>query len=287
MTLRHFHIFIEVVKQQSMTRASKVLLIAQPSISLAIKELEDYYQVKLFHRMKKKLELTSQGLYLYEQLLSVMTLLETTSQVLKEDQEHELKVGFSLTIGTAYLPKYLSSHEKVITQIDNSHTIINNVLNGQLDFGFIETPIKDKELIIDPIASEELIVFSNQNSHIKKHLTLEELTDYPLILRDKLSGTRAIIDHYLRMNHLEYVPIIESSNSQALIEFVRLNLGISILPSKLIPVNEFKLHVLDTELHKPFYFIVHKNRYLSPYAHDWIDAFSEYLKKEALEFKEV
>ncbi len=289
MTLRHFHIFIEVVKQQSMTKAASQLMIAQPSVSLAIKELENYYDVKLFHRMKKKLELTSQGNYLYEQLLSIMTLLETTKNVLKEEhQAHSLKIGFSLTIGTAYLPTYLKHHHhQLMTHIDNSQNIIHQVMNGSLDFGFIETPIHDKDLLVQGIASEELVVFSSKKSHLNKQLSFHDLVSYPLILRDTSSGTRAIIDYHFKNQHLFYQPIIESANSQAIIELVKEAIGISILPKKLIPHDMFMIHELDIDLHKPFYFIVHKNRYLSPYAHEWIDSFSDYLKKEASEFKAI
>ena len=52
MDLRHLQIFIQVYQEKSITKAAKKLLMAQPAVSLAIKELESHYQVSLFDRMK-------------------------------------------------------------------------------------------------------------------------------------------------------------------------------------------------------------------------------------------
>ena len=61
MTLRHLKIFVTVCETGSMTAAASQLFIAQPSISLAISEMEEYYGVKLFDRISRKLYLTDNG----------------------------------------------------------------------------------------------------------------------------------------------------------------------------------------------------------------------------------
>ena len=55
MTLRHLRIFVAVCETGSMTAAASQLFIAQPSISLAVSEMEEYYGVKLFDRISRKL----------------------------------------------------------------------------------------------------------------------------------------------------------------------------------------------------------------------------------------
>ncbi len=57
MTLRHMKIFVTVCSENSITKAAEKLNMSQPAISIAVKELEEYYGVKLFDRLSKKLYL--------------------------------------------------------------------------------------------------------------------------------------------------------------------------------------------------------------------------------------
>ncbi len=61
MTLRHMKIFVAVCEAGSITGAAKKLYLAQPAVSLAVRELEDYYGVRLFDRIAKKLYITEAG----------------------------------------------------------------------------------------------------------------------------------------------------------------------------------------------------------------------------------
>ena len=61
MSIRHLRIFITVAALQNMSAAAEKLFITQPSVSQAIKELEQYYGVRLFERLSKKLYLTESG----------------------------------------------------------------------------------------------------------------------------------------------------------------------------------------------------------------------------------
>ena len=61
MTLRHIEIFSVVCQEGSITRAAERLHISQPTVSVAIREMEEYYGVKLFDRISKKLFLTEAG----------------------------------------------------------------------------------------------------------------------------------------------------------------------------------------------------------------------------------
>ena len=61
MTLRHLRIFVEVCRTGSITKAAESLHLSQPAVSLAIRQLEDYYGILLFDRISKKLYLTESG----------------------------------------------------------------------------------------------------------------------------------------------------------------------------------------------------------------------------------
>ena len=61
MTIRHLRTFVIVFQKESITKASEILHVSQPSVSLAIQELENYYHIRLFDRIGKRLSITEQG----------------------------------------------------------------------------------------------------------------------------------------------------------------------------------------------------------------------------------
>lgn len=96
MTFRHLKIFVTVCETGSMTAAASQLFIAQPSISLAISEMEDYYGVKLFDRISRKLYLTENGRRALQYARHIIDLLDEMEQGVRDvDAMGRLKVGFN------------------------------------------------------------------------------------------------------------------------------------------------------------------------------------------------
>ena len=84
MTFRHLKIFVTVCETGSMTAAASQLFIAQPSISLAISEMEDYYGVKLFDRISRKLYLTENGRRALQYARHIIDLLDEMEQGVRD-----------------------------------------------------------------------------------------------------------------------------------------------------------------------------------------------------------
>ena len=108
MTKRHFTIFAEVCRQMSFSKAAEALNTTQPTVSLAVKELEEHYGVRLFERMNRRIYMTEAG----------RALLSTAQEVLRgfqqaEDQlrkaPYRLRVGANVTFGATRLPRVLAS----------------------------------------------------------------------------------------------------------------------------------------------------------------------------------
>ena len=76
MTLRHLRIFVAVYQERSITRAADRLHLAQPSVSLAIRELEENYKIRLFERFSRRLFITEQGEQLYDYALHIISLFD-------------------------------------------------------------------------------------------------------------------------------------------------------------------------------------------------------------------
>ena len=101
MTLRHMKIFVAVNQQKSITRASNSLHLAQPSVSLAIKELEEYYHIRLFDRLSRRIYPTENGYRFYEYALHIVSLFsEMENKIPAWDANAPLHIGSSITLGT-------------------------------------------------------------------------------------------------------------------------------------------------------------------------------------------
>ena len=118
MTLRHLRIFVAVCETGSMTAASAQMFIAQPSISLAISEMEEYYGVKLFDRISRKLYLTDNGRRALQYARHLIDLFDEMEQGIRDqDAVGQLRVGTSITIGTYLLPQYINRLKQVYPSV--------------------------------------------------------------------------------------------------------------------------------------------------------------------------
>ena len=98
-----------------MTGAANRLFTAQPSVSLAIREMEEYYGVKLFDRISKKLFLTEAGHQVLEYARHIIALFDEMEQEVRNpDMSGTLRVGASITVGTFLLPGYVKELTRLI-----------------------------------------------------------------------------------------------------------------------------------------------------------------------------
>ena len=106
MTIRHLKIFLAVAESGKMSLAAEQLFITQPSVSQAIRELEEHYQTLLFERLSKKLYITEDGKKLYvtaKQLVTQFESLEESMQ--KENRREKLRIGGTITLGSGILSR--------------------------------------------------------------------------------------------------------------------------------------------------------------------------------------
>ena len=115
MTLRHMKIFHTLCENgNNTTRAAEMLHMTQPAISLAIKELEQYYGIVLFDRIGRRLRLTEAGQHFLEYAIHISSLFDDMETELRNwDSFGILRVGASITIGSQFLPGYVKTFYEV------------------------------------------------------------------------------------------------------------------------------------------------------------------------------
>lgn len=101
MTIRHLTVFVAVAEQGSMSAAAKHLYISQPTVSQAIRELENHYNGLLFERLGKKLYLTDRGKLLLPHAREMIRQFQQLEELMQnQGQSSTLKLGSTLTVGT-------------------------------------------------------------------------------------------------------------------------------------------------------------------------------------------
>ena len=145
MTLRHLKIFSAVCRLESITLAAEEMNMAQPAVSYAIRELEGYYETKLFERMNRRLYITEAG----EQLLiyadSILAQFDEARDVLRDIQTvTKVRVGTNASYGISYLPQLIAGFKEeygqipIYTLVDNSRQIEEKLIRNDLDFGITD-----------------------------------------------------------------------------------------------------------------------------------------------------
>lgn len=289
MTLRHLRIFLTVCETGSMTGAANRLFTAQPSVSLAIREMEEYYGVKLFDRISKKLFLTDAGRQVLEYARHIIALFDEMEQEVRNpDMSGTLRVGTSITVGTFLLPRYVKEltrlypELRVEARIENSNNIEQCVLANEIDLGVIEGIAHSRYISSESFRGDRLIFVCPPGHRFagKGSVKLGELQGENFILREKGSAGREIFDGLAAAHELDIRIAWQSTSNQAIIHGVASGFGISVLPESLAAegvrrgtITEFAVEGLAME--RKFSVIYHKNKFLARGARELIRLFKE------------
>jgi len=285
MTLRHLRIFVAVCESGSVTVAGERLYIAQPSVSLAISELEDFYGLKLFDRISKRMVITESGRRFLQYAVHIVGLFDDLENEVKNyDTTGIIRIGTSITIGNclliSYIQKFKETHPNMKVQaiINNSYSIEQEILNNHIDIGLIEGEAHSTYIKSEAFMDDELVfICSTAHPFVNQgEVTIDMLKSEDFILREKGSAGREIFDGIMTASGVEIVPVWESISTQAILRAVSAGLGLSILPYLLVKEyvdrDEIRtIKIKDISLKRKFNIIYHKNKFITQSAQDFID----------------
>jgi len=282
--------FLELCQIKNYTKTAKKLHITQPTVSQHIKHLEKYYGLKLFNYSGKKLKITEAGkkLYQYTQRMSADS--REIKKILQEKNGiKNIKFGATLSIGEFVMPEILI---KAMNQnpmlnfdmlVENTQTLIRKLKKGEINFAILEGFFDKSKFGHQLFSKEEFIGVSSFHSKYCDHeLEMEDLLDSCLILREKGSGTRDILEQLLYENNLRkesFKNIIEIGNMSAIKKMVAKNKGITFM-YRAAAEKELKnnllapLKVIDFEVKREFNFVYLKD---SVFAREYLNYFKKFI----------
>jgi len=238
--LKKLRMFIEVMRQNSITKAAKALCVTQPAVSTAIRNLEEFFAVTLIDVISKKIHFTAAAHVLYKSWLDVevsMENLEREMEAFHSGTAGELRIVM-VSSGKYFIPQVIHRFLQVYPNVRFSCDIKRRDFITQA----MEKDLYDIAILTDPPHSQHLsqyilhenpLIFITHPKHPmtqKKVLTIQDLNDTPFIMRE----SSALISQVLMELFVEYDiklnTLFEMDSTEAIKQAVISGLGIALVP---------------------------------------------------------
>ncbi|MBU2708060.1 LysR family transcriptional regulator [Zooshikella marina] len=238
-TIRQLEIFLAVYEGGSITAASEMLYLTQPTVSMQIKKLAETIDMPLYEQIGRKLVFTDAGHALAttaKDVLNSFIDLETKLSDLRGLKAGTLKIAV-VTTSQYFIPHLLGPFCERYPAIDiqlkvaNRQQVIDRLSAGMDDFYVFSHLPEDIEMETIEFLPNPLVAIAPQNHPLtaKKRIHLETISDAPFLMREKGSGTRFAIEEFMKEHQIQLNLKMTIESNEAIKHAVMSGLGISIL----------------------------------------------------------
>jgi LysR family transcriptional regulator, transcriptional activator of the cysJI operon len=235
--------FVAVARRLSFTDAARVLHLSQPAVSQQVAALEIELGATLLHRTTRRVELTSAGAALLVRSEALLREFAEARRAVATSDAYvggDLLIAASLTVGSYLLPPALVELRlrhpalRARVTVENSEQVIDSLLVGKADIGFIEGDVSRAGVTFHPLREDELVLIAPPNHRFAGDGTVavRDLIEEPFVLREAGSGTRQIAEKHLRAAGVDPSSlnvVAELSSIDAIKTAVTAGLGVSII----------------------------------------------------------
>ncbi len=227
--------FLMLCKTMNYRITAEKLNMSQPSVTQHIHLLEEYYNTKLFIYDKKKLYKTDSAIILENHLASIVKNEEDLEKLMRHLNSKSIRLGATKTIGNYVINNkiidLISTNYEVTFIIDNTKSLLNKLNNNELDILLIEGLFNKNQYDFKLFKREPFVgICSPRHEFANKIISLEQIFDQNLIIREEGSGTRFIFEQELLRNNFSidsFKNINCISNFDLIKNLVKNNLGIT------------------------------------------------------------
>ncbi len=297
---RRLQVFHTVARLLSFTKAAETLHMTQPAVTFQVRQLEEYFNTRLFDRTHNRISLTEAGERVYEYADRIFDLyadMENSVREMTGEIRGALTIGASTTIAEYMLPALLGDfgarypEVTIHLRVSNSEGIVSMVENNTIDLGVVEAPVGNKNLVVEMCREDHLVAIVPPNHDLADldSVEIRRLLEYPFICREEGSGTREVINEYLENNSCEEALNIsmELGSPEAVKGAVEAGMGVSVVSRATIQ-KELKLDTLRAinlapALERPFSFVHQKQKFRLRAMEELLDFAMGYCKSHAEE----
>jgi DNA-binding transcriptional LysR family regulator len=276
---RRLQVFHTVARLLSFTKAAESLHMTQPAVTFQVRQLEEYFNTRLFDRTHNRISLTAAGQRVYEfsdRIFELYSEMENAVRDMTGEISGILVMGASTTIAEYMLPSLLGDFKKkypdvnVHLRVSNSEGVVSMVENNDIDLGVVEAPVLNKNLVVEECRKDRLVAIVSPQHALagNRQVQVRELMGDSFIVREEGSGTREVIQDYLTglgMNVADMHVTMELGSPEAIKGAVEAGMGVSIV-SEVTIHKELQLGTLvalelDPPIERPFSFVHQKQKF--------------------------
>lgn len=289
-TLNQLQIYLKVVQTLSITKAAGELHLTQPAVSIQLKNFQEQFDIPLIDVINRKIYVTDFGKEIAdaaERILAEVQSINFKMHVHKGHLTGKLKISVVSTgkyIAPYFIADFVKQHQGIELSLDvtNKAQVIASLEKNEVDFSLVS--VLPENISIDKVQlmQNKLFVVGNYDAQFNKGEYDKKIFDsIPLIYREPGSGTRYVMEKFIRKNNLPVKKKMELTSNEAVKQAVIAGLGYSIMPLigirneltnrqlQIIPVKGFPI--------KSTWFLIWlKDKKMSPVA----AAYLNYVKKE-------
>lgn len=238
-TLNQLQIFLKIVQNQSITRASEELNLTQPAVSIQLKNFQDQFEIPLTEVIGRKIHITEFGHEIAlaaENIINQVYAINYRTLTYKGLLAGKLRISVVST-GKYVMPYFLSDFMKqhpaieLVMDVTNKSQVIQTLANNEVDFALVS--ILPDELQVEQLEllQNKLYLVTDADFQIKKRAAGRNLfTQMPMIFREKGSGTRQSMEAFFEDRNIEVPRKMELTSNEAVKQAVLAGLGCSIMP---------------------------------------------------------
>ncbi|MFC1680581.1 LysR family transcriptional regulator [Pseudomonadota bacterium] len=301
---RRLQVFYTVARLLSFTKAAESLHMTQPAVTFQIRQLEEYFNTRLFDRTHNKISLTEVGEEVFsyaERIIGLYTEMDNQVRKLTGDVVGVLVIGASTTIAEYRIPTVLGefqkkySNVKLRLKVSNTVGIVHMVENNEVDVGIVEAPVYNKNLVLKTCWCDQLMVICRPDHDLAGYETvgIEHLLPYAFIGREEGSGTREVIASYFDEFSQKYSSLkasMEFGSPESVKSAVEAGLGISIISestlSKELKLGTLTAIPLNPPMKRPFSIVYQRQKFRLRAMEEFLEfteEFCEDVKEEEFE----
>jgi DNA-binding transcriptional LysR family regulator len=241
MDLRQLEIVKTVAETGSFTAAARQLHVSQSAISRQILLLEEELKEPLFLRLGRKVKLTAAGEALLDLSRRVLADVRDTTTAIVETHKTlrgTVHLAGGMTVCLHVLPSLLKEYRRRHPDVDIKLTtggtpyLLERLRAGLVDVALLTLPVDGADMIQKPVMREELLLVTHPAHPVARQRQIKpsELEDQSLVLFERGSSTRRVIDDMLVRAQVRPRIVMETENVEILKALVAIGMGMTIIP---------------------------------------------------------